>query len=243
MANKKIALLDCDGGSGSIASWIKSGKVQHFPAATFQDAEKAFFEVLKNRNEYSRFVVDAWTRLSALTLSAVIVSPEKRASKSIWNMRDELKVQRQHWLEMSNMMLDFLNNIQHGLHPIPVVIICHEGERESPTDGTTMYGPDLNRALIRGTYEMSDCVVRIGRAPQDVTIDGKKYPRGTRVLRTEDTAQYMAKMRADVDGPKVPALIAEPTFSKFLDLVQPPLTKILLYGPSGAGKTTFACSE
>lgn len=236
---KKIALIDTEEGFASVANLIDEGKVELFPANSFEKADAAVAKIFKDADKYSRVVLDPVTTM-ATTLNNTLTLKGSNVVGGIWEKRNSLRIAQDQWGQMSTMVI-LLTRTLYEL-PCQVVLTCHEGTRENPFDGIEMHAPDLNRMILKDLYGYCDAIVRLGKMPQKGVIDGKDVPAGTRVLRLQDSPQYMAKGRDTLPYSR-PELLANPSMSSFLSVCKPSPRKIVVYGPPGVGKTVFACSE
>lgn len=234
---KKVALIDTEQGTDSVSNLIQQGTVVVYPARSLSDLGKAFQLIRKTVDDYDRIVVDTTTTLSTSINNELLT----KGGTMLWANRGAgMSLTQQQWGEMSSRMILFFRDLQEL--PLPVILVCHEGIRENPYDGIEVHAPDINKMVLKELYGMNDAIIRLGKLPSKTNIGGTDYPLGTRVLRLQDSPQFMAKGR-DALPYQRPELLANPTLASFLKVCNPEPRKIVLYGPPGVGKTVFACSE
>ncbi len=236
----KTALIDTEEGNLPVRHLPN---VEIFLAKTQFDLEKALETIWsKPAGYYSRVVFDTISTASTTAMLNLSFDPSKGRKISVWGQKADLQFTQADWGEMSKMLIYFTRNLFELPGSPTTVILCHEGEREHPIDGTKIASPDLNRMLLKDVYGLSDVVLRLGKVPQKIDIDGVSYPAGTRILRLLDAPRYLIKERVSY-GTKLPELFPNPTLTKYLNLFDPALRprKILIYGGPGVGKTTFSC--
>ena len=232
----KVAIIDTERGTNrAVSQDIESGRVVVYPASSAVSLGTAMDSIKNQLDDLSHIVLDTIGTLTTSLTNEIL----KRGggSSQIWaNPNAILTLTQQQWGQMSSRVILFLRDLQELGKP--VIVVCHEGERENPYEGTIMHGPDLNKSLLKELYGMNDAIVRLGKLSGKTKINGVEYQTGTRVLRMIDSPQFMAKggENSQVE------LLPEPTLAKIAEMVRPFPQRMVLYGPPGAGKTWLAGS-
>jgi hypothetical protein len=239
-----VLYLDTEKGALSIRSRIKNGSIvrKYTPNITSLHAA-AWSGLVRAKTKPDAVVIDTLTTLATTVRLDVVIDPRKvDGATDPWENRGLLTASQRDWGEMSDLIIRDLRMIRDNETEVPSVFVCHEGDREDPTTDIKKDGPDLNKMLLRDVYALSDLVVRIYLT--DKTIKDKQdvvHPAGSRVLRIKANPASMAKCRFpdDVPEPDSP-LIFDPTWEKLVDTYGGTIPeRVLLYGPSGVGKTRF----
>jgi hypothetical protein len=234
-----IYVCDTERGTKSIGGLIRSGRVFVEKTPRFDDVETAVWKVLRGKIKPDLVVIDTLTTLATTARLDMVLDPAQAAGMSLWDNRGKMTASQRDWGEMSDLINRLLRMVRE--YDVPSVFVCHEGEREDPVTGMKKEGPDLNNAILKDVYALTDCLIRLSLSQDDAKDkDGTLYKAGTRVLRLASSAQAMAKIRIADDLPNPPSIIFEPTFTKFVEACGNEMPdNITLYGASGVGKTRF----
>ena len=106
----------------------------------------------------------------------------------------------------------------------------------------------LSAAALQALGDMTSDIFGIHRLMSDtpgVAEDGKTYnfKKGTRVLNVSDTVAILAKVHVSVEKYRqLRDNLYNPTLPKLYNMLGVKPKVLLIYGPNGTGKTTFACS-
>jgi hypothetical protein len=245
----RIALFDSEEGHSPVESLIESGKVELFHTRTPGEVDRAWSTVLKHPENYHRVVLDTATQTVSKLIEEVLLGPGGRTLN--WAEKFNLHMNKDKWGQVSSHGRLLVSTLFDSGIPFQVALLCHEASRTDPTTEIEMFGPSLPPKVLGSIYGLSDAIVRLARAGQQTKIGEEKYPAGTRILRLQDNAKYMAKGRDTLPYQR-PELLALPTvtdlhtnnaYSAFLAVCKPHPRRVVVYGPSGVGKTVFACSD
>jgi hypothetical protein len=103
-------------------------------------------------------------------------------------------------------------------------------------------GPAVSPQLLSDILDFTDDAFRITSGKKSEKIDGREYPKKTRILRIGESEEHATKIRISrhLNAPDIlinPSLwTIKATLKDFMP------DHMVLFGPRGAGKTTFTCS-
>lgn len=235
-----VVLIDSERGARSVNHLVASGAVEVINANKFEDVENVVWQIIRNERKADGIIIDSITSLATTTRQDLIVDPAMMNNASLWQNRAKLTAAQRDWGNMSDLIGRLMRLLRDNTN-VPIIAICHEGEREDLTTGMDKKGPDLNAALLKEVIHFSDAVLRLSLLGATIEVEGQRYAPGTRVLRLIGNEQCMAKVRIPGNMPQPPEILPDPTKARFLKVVGEMPHAVALYGPSGAGKTTLAC--
>lgn len=234
---KKIALIDVEEGYRPVYKKIQAGEVELFECMNSDDVEKALVTISKKADDYFRIVFDTATHFAAISLNEIMLPAVNRLGK-IWSSRGSLRGSWDDYGQVASVInMCFGTAYEINRRSMEVFVLAHEAVRESPGEEIEMHGPDMQKKILTFTYGSSDVIARLGKVTQPTKQGGTTYPAGTRMLRVQDSAKFMAKGRESTVE-----LIPDPTMPKVMATFEVKPRKFVIYGPPGVGKTVLACS-
>jgi hypothetical protein len=248
----KTLLIDLERGTDSIQGRIASGDVIWFPANGHDDVERAFWALKKGKpldgcKQQSGEVYEADltdVALMALDSTAAWVNntfldigfkEAYTAGKTTWSLVDEFGDARHMYNKTTNLVKQVYRYIRSL--DIPTIFTAGEDTKETPLRVS------MNPALQETFEYLTDALLHMMKAPQDIKWAGGVIPEGTRMIGCADNSVYRAKGRFPENIEPVPFIYPDPTIEDIKRTFGGTIPKrIVVYGPAGVGKTRFATS-
>lgn len=255
-------LLDADGSEEVVHSLIESGKLAYVRIKSFDDLEDYFFkEIVAKKRHFKMVIIDSISALSLKTRLHLTTDTSKRSNSTLvkenglvrlWPNREAITTDQREYGQMAELisrLIIYFENVADT-----VVIIGHEAEEykseDAPAGSTqrirTATGrniPNLTPALWKFAEPLVGVLGRYGKALSRFEYNGVKYTAGTRILRLQESSEYVAKCRVRDTLPQAPELVVNPTMNDLIKICGGLPERVMLYGAPGSGKTTFAVSH
>lgn len=247
-----IYLLDCDGnGVDSIADILeaKPKEITHIPVTTFEDFDNWAAKVTNKLTPNDLVILDTLNSLANTTRGDAKLGTD--ATENLWAKRDKILGDKNYltvYELAGQLILRRLKNLGRGGQGARIIVTCHEAEKldESTSPATKRRGPDVNPALLGSLMGTSSDVFRL-RTLEDAVLNDKGQvvlAADTRLLDLRRTDEIMAKYHVPLSRvPQIKKALANPTLPMLYEHLGKKPSFLVVYGPPGAGKTTFVTSE
>jgi hypothetical protein len=241
-----VAHIDTEGGRGSIADLIESGKVVSYDGSTYEKAEQIYWALYYGRIKCDVVVLDTLTTLVDRYVRDVTLDPENirpDQGQTWWSQRKKMRTNQDVW----NIVNFGIGQLMSGVRnlPQPSIFLAHETERDDPTAEVEVdrHMPALTPKILKMVMAYSDLVMRIYKSPTPFALAGANWPANTRVLQLENTANAYTGVRLTptVTG-TLPQYIPDPTLAKLATAIGFLPKAMTVYGFPKVGKTVLACT-
>jgi hypothetical protein len=244
-----LYLLDADlGGSESVQDLIETERIVEIPLPSFVAFEKAAVQLCRTVTKDDVVVVDTLSALANTTRGDLRLGPEE--PEDLWSKRSLFFGADKNYLTQyeatEKMIMRHLKNLKTRCH---IITIVHEDEQVDPISMTKKRAPQLNQAFFGSLMASASDVFRLSMLFEDVknSQGNVVHKAGTRVLylqSAEGPDGHIAKHRTSREvAETIPKGIVDPTMPKLMKTLQKNPRWLVIYGPPGIGKTTFACSQ
>ncbi len=240
-----IYYMACDGnGTDSVRNILKNNtdKITLINAITF----KAFDDGITNIKfkEGDTLIIDTVSALSANLIreyrfrdmkegesfDKYYQSWEKTNSRSAYAMAEQI----------------FMQNIKLIQHKgVKIIITAHEGKQENEKTKEESIGPELSPKFFNRISESCSTMFRLKiEYTQKQEENGKVTTQEKRILMLRPVEDYILKCHVPSEElEKIPFAIVNPTIPKLYAKLGFVPTFMVVYGPPGAGKSTFVLSQ
>lgn len=252
----KVALLDTEQGSASVADLIAAGKVDRYDCGTFEKFENVYWALRQGRIKADVVVVDTVDSLVDGFVRDCTFDPkdiDPAAGKTVWVQRNKMRQNQDIWNRVNYGCTYLLSGIREL--PLPSIFLIHEKERIDPTAEGLTSGPDAEKrnmpALPPKIYlnvaAGSDVMLRMFRTTAPIYRNGVTYPKDTRLIQIENTADAVTGVRLTPEQDEaLPDYIVLPDRVCGLQLLAQALgglpRKLTVYSFPKVGKTVFGCT-
>jgi hypothetical protein len=239
----------CDGnGYDSVADIVESNKQQLsvFDVPNYEVFDLKTTDLLGRIKKGDVVILDTISSLANTTRGDLKIGNDP--TQSYWAKRDKFmgdSMNRNAYDAAGQLILRRLKDFKAvGAN---IIVTVHESEREDMTVVPPMKkrAPDVNAALMGNLIGSSSDVVRL-YVNADPVLDGEgkvKYPARSRMLQLGPSDEFVSKVHVPLEmSGKVPQVIKRPSYPKLCKALGKTPTWVTVYGPPGAGKTTFALS-
>ena len=228
-----------------------SGLVTVEHCETLAQLSAAYWRVKRKQYDPMPHVValDSLTALAASHKVTIVRESQKAAAakaKTIWRenlegaaLLDLVPDQREYGITNHN-IIDVLWPIRRL--PQLTIFTAHDRINEDSVSKDKKIGPAVSPQLLSDVLNFTDDAFRLTSCPKPETIDGKMYPKKTRVLRIDESTDYSTKIRISRKM-TIPEILVNPTLWTVRDTLKDFMPDhLVLFGPRGAGKTVFCAS-
>lgn len=218
---------------------------------TFGQLQAAYWRIMRGQYDvkYDCVVLDSTTALASshrrtVVLQSLTKSTEKTSKFDFKNIKesdliDLVPDQREWGITNSNLITIFW-----PIRRLPMLTIftAHERLNEDKVQQTKNIGPALSPQLLGDILDFTDDAFRITSSKSDETIEGQRYTKGTRVLRIAESEKHATKIRISRHI-KIPDILVNPSLWTVKNTLKDFFPDhMIVFGPRGAGKTTFCAS-
>lgn len=216
---------------------------------TFGQVQAAYWRIMRKQYDPMPDVVvfDSITAVASSHRRTVVLESLVRSSKGVFkpdNIKDsdliDLVPDRREWGITNSNLITILWPIRRL--PQLTIFTAHEKMNEDSVTTVKTIGPAVSPQLLSDILDFTDDAFRITSSKKSEKIDGKEYPKGTRVVRIGESEEHATKIRVSRHL-KRPDILINPslwTVRKTLKDFMP--DHMVIFGPRGAGKTTFCAS-
>jgi flagellar biosynthesis GTPase FlhF len=264
---KHTLFIDTESGTTSIRDLIRTEyrtderntrtKLERNPAAfvtvehceTFNQIQAAYWRVMRKQYDPMPDVVvfDSITATASSHRRTVVLESLKKSTKGAFNPENikdadliDLVPDRREWGITNHNLITVLWPIRRL--PMLTIFTAHERMNEDSVTSEKTIGPAVSPQLLGDILDFTDDAFRLTSSKKEEKIEGIAHPRDTRVLRIAASETHATKIRISRHI-KIPEVLVNPSLWTVKNTLKDFMPDhMIVFGPRGAGKTTFVAS-